>query len=146
MEPYARLDVAHDSAWLDRITQLLENYCSECQLPGEIAFDLQLVAEEILVNTIDYGFSDSGGSAPERLLELALYHEPESVTLKFTDNARAFNPLAQAPPELGLPAQDAPIGGLGVHLVKSLTDQQHYRRQGNRNILTLKVEFSSRIT
>lgn len=142
MKAYARLDVIGEPAWLERVSQLLESYCSDCQLPGELAFDLQLVAEEVLVNTLDYGFE----AESERELELALYHKPNSVTLEFTDNARAFNPLAQAEPELGLPAAEAPIGGLGLHLVKSLTSQQRYQRVKNHNILTLSVDFSSRIT
>ena len=36
-----------------------------------------------------------------------------------------------------LSAEERPIGGLGIHLVRQLMDEVHYERQGDKNILTL---------
>jgi anti-sigma regulatory factor (Ser/Thr protein kinase) len=62
---------------------------------------------------------------------------PGEVMLEFTDDGRAFDPLAARPPALGAPAERS-LGGLGLHLIRSLVDAAEYARLGSANVLTLK--------
>ena len=53
-----------------------------------------------------------------------------------SDPGRPFDPLTEAQgAELGRDSEATEIGGLGVHLIKQLTDEQRYEHSGGRNIL-----------
>ena len=57
------------------------------------------------------------------------------------DNGRPFDPLNDAPePDLDSGVADRAVGGLGVHLVRTMMDEMRYRRDRGRNHLTLVKE------
>jgi anti-sigma regulatory factor (Ser/Thr protein kinase) len=60
------------------------------------------------------------------------------LTIKITDKGIPFNPLSHPLPDITLPAEERPVGGLGIFLISQLMDKIDYRRQKNQNILTLK--------
>ena len=60
----------------------------------------------------------------------------DHIVLQIADDGRDFNPLAAPPLDLDQPLEERTIGGLGVHLVRSLAERVKYQRAGGRNILT----------
>jgi serine/threonine-protein kinase RsbW len=63
------------------------------------------------------------------------------VTAEVEDDGRAFNPLEAAAPNLDASIDERPIGGLGIHLVRSVMTSVEYRRQDGRNVLTMKKKL-----
>ena len=61
------------------------------------------------------------------------------VALVFTDDGAPYDPLAHADPDTSLPAEDRPIGGLGILMVKKMASSVTYRRDGARNVLTVRL-------
>src|SRR5262245_47280151 len=104
------------------------------RLPEAAILELRLVAEEILTNLAKYGHDD--GAAHWAHVGLTLV--AGDVILELTDDGRPFNPLAAPPPEFPAQAAERPIGGLGIHLVRSLVDEAEYVRRGSQNVLTLR--------
>ncbi|MBP5293749.1 MAG: ATP-binding protein, partial [Clostridia bacterium] len=43
---------------------------------------------------------------------------------------------AKPDPDLSLSAEERPIGGLGIYMVKKSVDSIHYERRGEQNVLT----------
>ena len=66
------------------------------------------------------------------------------VMAEISDDGRAFDPLQVPPPDLDADLELRPIGGLGVHFMKTLMDEVAYRREGGRNILTMRKRFVGR--
>jgi serine/threonine-protein kinase RsbW len=64
------------------------------------------------------------------------------VMAEVFDDGIAFDPLKVPPPDLTADLGSRPIGGLGVHFVKTLMDEVAYRRDGNRNVLTMRKRFA----
>jgi anti-sigma regulatory factor (Ser/Thr protein kinase) len=91
------------------------------------------VAEEVLTNVANHG---DAVAAREARIGLSLGFG--EVSLQFTDEGRPFDPLAAPPPDLEAPAAERPIGGLGIHLVRSLVDAIAYARVGSQNVLTVR--------
>ncbi len=60
---------------------------------------------------------------------------------EISDDGVAFDPLKVPPPDLTADLESRPIGGLGVHFVKTLMDEVAYRREGDRNVLTMRKRF-----
>ncbi len=84
--------------------------------------------------------SESGPAAPPRT-ESEFEADADSVRVAITDTGRPFNPLEYPPPDLDKGA-DRPIGGLGIHLMRSSVDEVHYRPDpaGNRLELVKKLQ------
>ena len=95
-----------------------------------------LVVEEDVLNVGTHGYGDA---APQPLTIEATY-DADALTLVFEDAARAFDPVAA--PEVSRPTrlEDAPVGGLGLVLLRRMTDSLTYApREGGGNRLTAVV-------
>lgn len=116
-----------------QVNALVEDYCRSNHAQPELEQTLLLVCEEVFANIVNHGYCEAG----ERAIEIRIYHDPDRVMIEFKDDGLAFNPLQQQPPQLGLPVAEAPVGGLGLTLIRQLSDELNYHRQGNYNILSL---------
>ena len=94
---------------------------------------LLLAIEDVVINCIDYGYDDDR----LHIILLVLSIDQENLTITIIDDGHSFNPLAAPAPDLSLPVQSRPVGGLGIHLLRELSDQVAYERIDNRNKLTI---------
>ena len=109
----------------------LAHFCAQADISAAVHQDLQVVLDELCANVIAHAYPP-GQPGP---LRMALRLLPEALEVTLADQGQPFNPLANPAPDLSLPWQDRPIGGLGIHLVQTLTDQQAYSHSaadGNR--------------
>jgi serine/threonine-protein kinase RsbW/sigma-B regulation protein RsbU (phosphoserine phosphatase) len=95
---------------------------------------LLIILDELFTNVINYGYEDATASGQ---IEVALGLEAGRLMIEFVDDGRPFNPLTSAAPDLDLPVEERPIGGVGIAIVRALVDEVAYSRDGNRNRLTL---------
>jgi serine/threonine-protein kinase RsbW len=96
--------------------------------------DIQLALEEILTNTISYGYDDS----LEHEILVRLSFEAGETKIEIEDDGRAFNPLESPEPNVEQPLDKRSIGGLGMHLARKLMSSLEYKRQGRTNLLIMK--------
>lgn len=115
-------------AIIDDVMQLQE-------VQGEEEFKLRLIVEEIVANIVLYAYpqGEDGG------MTICAEKDEEGLTLTFTDCGIAFNPLEKEDPDTSLSADERPIGGLGIFLVKQMAKDVKYTRSGMSNTLTVKV-------
>jgi serine/threonine-protein kinase RsbW len=110
---------------------------------GGVAFDViadvLLIAEEIVCNAIDHGFSEH---RPHEII-VSVEQRAEQVAIEFRDDGIAFNPLDRPAPNLDADIGDRPIGGLGVHLVRELADEVSYARDATHNVLRVVLHKST---
>jgi serine/threonine-protein kinase RsbW len=134
------LRIANDVAELSRVAESVDLYCDENGVPADAAFNINVVLEELLMNTISYGFTD----AKPHEIEVAIAKDRDTVTVEISDDGQAFDPLQQAAaPDLDAPLAERRIGGLGIHFVKTLMDTVEYRRADGRNHMTLRKRIGS---
>ena len=60
----------------------------------------------------------------------------------FTDSGKPFNPLEAVSTDVTLPAEERPIGGLGIYMVRKLSKKMEYRYENGQNILTIWKDIS----
>jgi anti-sigma regulatory factor (Ser/Thr protein kinase) len=123
-----------DQSELDTLCRKLEKVGSSFSLSKKCLFEINLILDELFSNIISYGFKDN----LEHLVKIQIIRENGTLTLCVEDDGIPFNPLKISALELPCDIQSYKIGGLGLHLVKKLTDQVFYERCEGRNILTLK--------
>ena len=122
-----------------RLLSALEEFSQEHHLPPAVAQAADLALEEHVTNVMAYTYEDA---APHEI-RIRLGVEHECLLIEVEDDGRAYDPLARPPVDTSLPLEEKPIGGLGVHLIRSLMDQVEYRREGERNILRMKKKISA---
>lgn len=126
---------------LSGLAEEVSRFGQDNNLNTEIIHDLNLSLEEIISNTINYGYKDSAGH--QISVEIAL--SGSAISAKITDDAQPFNPLQAPAPELEKPPSARKPGGMGVHLVRNLMDKIEYKREGDKNILIIsKIQIAGK--
>ncbi len=103
------------------------------KLSQKESHDLLLSLEELITNTITHRLSNS----PLSHIQLTLGCTTEHLIAQVQDNGQAFNPLDQVAPTPHDHVDKVPIGGLGIHLVRSLMTRIYYSYDHNMNSLIL---------
>lgn len=129
------------SASLPALKTALDALCEQANVSAELRADLQVVLDEVCANVIKHAYpADRPGVLRLGLCHLAAAlddpsNQPAAIEITVTDQGRPFNPLARPTPDLSLTWDDLPLGGLGIHLVRQLTNSQSYSHsesEGNR--------------
>lgn len=128
------ISIKNQIAQLENLASELEQITEEWNLSMNDSLNLNLVLEELVTNTIFYGYEDKN----EHMIDIMLSYDDKIVQIQLEDDGREFNPLLYKEPDLDLSLEDRKIGGLGIHFVRKIMDQISYRRLDNRNILILK--------
>ena len=62
----------------------------------------------------------------------------EWLEIILKDDAPPYDPFVEAPePDIDLDIEDRPIGGLGVHIVKTIMDDAKAYYDGSNNLIVL---------
>jgi len=129
----------NDRAEISRLAELAERFGEAQQLSDDEVMAINLVLDEVVTNVIDHGFE---GIAGEPEIRLTMTLEGDQLMIRVEDNGKAFDPLQAAPPDLDLPLEERPVGGLGIHIVRSVMNTVEYDRRGGRNLLTMHKTIS----
>jgi anti-sigma regulatory factor (Ser/Thr protein kinase) len=111
------------------------DFVRENDFPSERVQEIELAAEEALVNIIRHAYAENGPGE----VEIRCRAEEDRVEIEFVDEGVPFDPTSKAKPQLDLPVEERPVGGLGIFLIRKLIDEIRYRREGGRNVFTWVV-------
>ena len=78
---------------------------------------------------------------PKSIMLLKLI-ENGKLHISFADNGIPYNPLEATEPDTTLSAEEREIGGLGIFMVKKMTESMEYEYTDDKNILTLVIALS----
>ena len=127
------------AATIDNLGALLafaERSCAAAGLDTEEAFVVRLSIEEICANVITHGYA--GRESGERPITIDFRSCADEVVTTIEDRGVTFDPATGPSPTLTGDAMERSIGGIGLHLVRSLMDEvRHEPVPGGGNRLTL---------
>ena len=98
--------------------------------------DLKLVTEEWFANIINHGYADNETGE----IEVELVAVTDGIRLTVIDSAPPYNPLENNRKQQD---QDFSQGGMGLIIIKSLTDEQHYSRNETQNVFSITKHYNS---
>src|SRR5262249_7553620 len=119
------LELPNEIAELERLRERVEAFGAAMGLPQSVVFDVNLALEEIVANAMLYGFDDPGEGHTVRV-DVSL--SEGLLTARVEDEGRPFDPLQRPEPDLTLPIEERPIGGLGIFLTRKVMDEVAYER------------------
>lgn len=120
---------------LDTLSEWVATCGENMGLSQRSLFGLELVLTELVTNIIDYAFEDG----QQHSLFLELKGQNNGIEVSVVDDGCPFNPLEWDDIQLPTRLEEAKVGGLGLHLVRRYANSCHYRREQDRNILTLSI-------
>jgi serine/threonine-protein kinase RsbW len=124
--------IGNTIAEMAQVVDLVDRFGAAHCIPQAISNDLNLCLDELLNNTISYGYDDKGRHSIVVTLSLA----DGRLIAEIQDDGKPFDPRKATPvPKEVL--QSRKIGGLGLHFVKTLMDDVGYMRVGRQNVVTI---------
>lgn len=107
----------------------------DCGL-GDVA-KVTVCLEEMFINVVNYAYEE--GNRGE--ITLGVDTENKSLTIELIDEGKPFNPLAKEDPDILVPLEDRPEGGLGIFIVKKSMDEVYYDRKDEKNVFVMKKKL-----
>ena len=138
MSDQLKLQIKNSFGSVHSANELASQWLTDRGAPAEIQNFANLAIEEFATNTIKYGYDDTN----EHVIEVNLSLLGGELALTIIDDGHPFNPLEAPEPQLDLPVEDRPVGGLGIYLVRKMSDRMQYVREWNRNSLKLQKTFA----
>jgi serine/threonine-protein kinase RsbW len=133
------LKLANDPHQLSVMAAWLHDFAARCKLPDCSTFALDLVLTEAVTNIMDHSrWPDATGE-----IDLTCTLHDDQVVVEISDDGPAYDPTARSPTVLPTTLAEAQPGGLGVHLMRQYTRSMHYRRENERNILSLTLPLDA---
>lgn len=134
MSKMITLNVGGTPDELKRINAAVEALAQEEDWPADMTFQVALVLEELEMNIMHYAY-DGDQTATS---QIDISSEDDRLVIEILDHGKPFNPLEDADaPNLDASLEERESGGLGIHLMVSMMDEVRYRRESNKNRLTL---------
>jgi len=122
------------------LTDKVMAFLSEQGVETRPSHHTALVLDEVLTNLATHG---NCGDQPARI---SLTVAADAVTGEVVDTGPPFDPSLAPEPSLDVPADERPIGGLGLYLVRKLSCALEYTRRNDENCMTFVIRRGSERT
>ena len=131
------ITLPNDIDTVPQLPQFIDEVAVDAGLDASQTMNLNLAIEEAVVNVMEYAYPEGTKGTVNIVATIA-----EGVlSFVISDSGMPFDPTIKAEVDTTLSAEERPIGGLGIHLVRQIMDDIAYERKDNKNILTLRKEL-----
>lgn len=133
------ITLTNDVQDVPKLSAFVDEVCEEMGFEATDTMQMNLAIEEAVVNVMNYAY------LPGTQGDIDIVAQADDLCLKFTisDSGTPFDPTARPEADTTLSAEERPIGGLGIYLVRQLMDSINYERIDNKNVLTLRKKLTS---
>ena len=140
MKATCRIQLENRLEEFQRFESAFMDFARFQKFSDEVIYAIQLSVDELFTNIVSYGYDDSETHVVKFVIDVT----QDEVRVEIVDDAKPFNPLDDAPDvNLDLSVEERKIGGVGIHLVKSLMSEVAYVRDGDYNRLRLIKKFEN---
>jgi len=126
----------NDIQEIAKLHMVIAQFSKANQISEMVQMNMNVALEELLSNTIFYGYDDH--ESHKIYAYLSIFGDIFEARLE--DDGIPFNPLESKEVDLDAALEDKPIGGLGIHFVKAFTHFLGYERRDNKNIVTIQIK------
>jgi len=124
---------------LPELIKQVDTFLDHHSVRLETLYKVNLILEEVLTNIIKYAFNDKS----DHQIRVVMKLQDPKLIIEFIDDGQEFDPLSMPPPKVAESISESEVGGLGIHLVRQMSDGMEYHRHEDRNILRTKIDLRS---
>ena len=129
--------LTNDISEINKLSEFVEEIGNELSLAPDVVFNLNLVLEEAVVNIINYAYPKE----EHQSIYLSATQHEDSIILVLTDTGVEFDPTMAPEADITLSAEERPIGGLGIFLIRQIMNEVRYDRIDGKNGLTMEKKL-----
>ena len=123
----------NDIAQIPQLAGFMEKIEREKNLDQSLTMSLNLALEEAVTNVILYAYPEGA----DGLVDIEAILSRDRLKFIISDSGKPFDPTSAPEADINASVEQRPIGGLGIHLVRSIMDSVEYVRENEKNILTM---------
>ena len=128
------LSLVNDLREIGAAAEKVDAFCEAQGISPQVAYAVNLSIDEILTNTISYGYDDDA----EHRIDLTFRVDGETLVVTIVDDGRPFDSSTEREPDFDATLEERALGGLGLFLVQQMMDEMTYERSDDRNVITLR--------
>ena len=113
------------------VSEFAKSLTEKLTVVPKIANKVSIAVDEIYSNIVNYSGAD--------LATISYEIKDGRLYMTFTDDGIPYNPLEAEEPDITLSAEERKIGGLGIFMVKKMTESMEYTYEDDKNILSLVI-------
>ena len=132
------ITLPNDVQKVPELNVFVDEVCEQAGLDATMTMKMNLAIEEAVVNVMDYAYPD--GTKGDVVVEATV--DENGLTFVIIDSGKRFDPTVSPTADTTLSAEERPIGGLGIFLVRQLMDEEKYEYKEGRNVLRLTKNLS----
>jgi serine/threonine-protein kinase RsbW len=125
---------------ISRMPELVAQIADQQGLSEDVVFGMNVALDEMLSNIIKYGYTDDAIHEIRVRLSVA----GQMLVAEIEDDGQPFDPCAAGPVDVDAPLEERKVGGLGIHIVRTLMAEVGYARVEGRNRLVMKMLLESK--
>ena len=129
----------NEMAEIEKLPVFIEELGDELGLSPEWVFNLNLVLEEAVSNVILYAYPKE----EHETISLVAKKIGHQLIFVLTDSGKEFDPTQAPDADITLSAEERPIGGLGIFLIRQIMDKVEYQRIDGKNVFTLEKKLDN---
>jgi anti-sigma regulatory factor (Ser/Thr protein kinase) len=129
-----------ENSEISRVNGDVEEWLAGSDVPFAGIYLANLTVEELVTNCIKYGYA--GMDTTDKEIDVTISIVAGELKIILADDAAPFDPLAQAAPDLSLPIEERPIGGLGIHMLRQMSTGFAYAFENGRNVVTITKQLA----
>ena len=133
MEEKMSITLTNDIQEVAQLAAFVEEACEKAGMDASTTMQMNLAMEEAVVNVMNYAYP----TGEKGDIDIEVLIDDKGLTFVIADSGTPFDPTAEKEADTTLAAEDRPIGGLGIFLVRQLMDSISYERKDGKNRLTL---------
>ncbi len=116
-----------------KVSEMVEECMTEAEFDMGAINKLLLSVDEIYANIKDYSEAKN--------CTIKCKADGKKIELTFEDDGLPFDPTSKPEPDVLEDLMERNIGGLGIFIVRKLMDVVDYKRENDKNYLTISKEF-----
>ena len=128
------ITVIADDKSMILVSEFAKSLTEKLTVVPKIANKVSIAVDEIYSNIVNYSGAD--------LATISYEIKDGRLYMTFTDDGIPYNPIKAEEPDVTLSAEERKIGGLGIFMVKKMTESMEYTYEDDKNILRLVISLN----
>lgn len=128
------LDILNELESIDHVNEAFNTFAERHAIPDGARRTFNIAFDDLINNIVSYGYDD----AEQHRIHVEVALDGSTLQATLIDDGTPFDPFAMDSPDLEAELDERRIGGLGVHLVRTMMDECTYERTNDRNVVVIR--------
>ncbi len=138
MRERLRFKIDNDYGEIKILTRSVRTFLASINISSKTIYKVDLILEEMITNIIKYGYDDD----KIHQIEVNLNITAEYIRIRIIDDGNEFDSVMSPNPDINIPLEKMKIGGLGIFIIKNISNNIKYKRHKKKNVLRVKIYTS----